>query len=161
VRPGASFRLDCCFDVVRHDTGILLLAELGLDRHLLLYTPSSVVDPATGSDAPVPADLGRWLADHPGLDASAPVPLSLGGLDGITIEGVPQLDADFNAEGDLVLMRATAVSRFAIGSDARFRIAVLDAPDGPLVVAVVARADGYDAFSAKAETFLTSLQLGR
>ena len=160
VRPGVTMELPCCFQVIVHDSGFLVLQEVGLNRHIVLTNPDDVYDPATGSPVERPADLAAWLAEHPGLDVNPPVDVEVGGLPARRIDGRPRPDANYNASGELELTRRRAVDSLFVASDHRFIIDVVDATEGPVVVAIIARDDVFDEFLPTAEAVVASLALG-
>jgi hypothetical protein len=154
ITPMTVLELPCCFEVVSHDSGLLVLGEVGLARYIVLTNPDDVFDPETGEPAAVPSDLAAWLAEHPGLDVEAPTTAEVAGLPAQHITGVPRPDADYNANGELNLTRKRAVDPFFVSSDHRFRLTVVDAPGGPLMMAIVARSDRFEEFLPKAEGIL-------
>jgi hypothetical protein len=154
ITPKTVLQLPCCFEVASHDSGLLVLGEVGLARYIVLTNPDDVFDPETGEPAAVPRDLASWLAEHPGLDVDAPISAEVAGLPAQHIAGVPRPDADYNANGELNLTRKRAVAPFFVSSDHRFRLTVVDAPDGPLLIAIVARSDRFEEFLPKAEGIL-------
>jgi hypothetical protein len=161
IRPGVRFGLECCFEVRTHDSGLLVMSEIGLNRYLVLSNPTQVMDPTGDQPQPLPDDLIGWFVSHPGLDASPAETVTIGGLTGAQTEGLPRPDANFDSSGQLALTDSIAVPPLYIESDQRFRIIVLDGPEGPVVVAVIARTDVFDEFTAKADAIVSSLRFGQ
>jgi hypothetical protein len=155
IDPPATAQLECCFEMLNHGPRLLVLGENGLARYVVITDPDQVIDPATGDPAPLPGDLMAWLLDHPGLDVRAPSNVSVGGLTGREVEGAPREDAEYDVNGQLHLTPETFLT-----ADLRFRFIVLDAPDGPLMIHVLARSDVFDEFAPKAQAVLDGLAFG-
>ncbi|HVL54146.1 MAG TPA: hypothetical protein VM344_07770 [Vitreimonas sp.] len=158
IRPTTDITLPCCFEVVYHDARFAILSERGLDRHLIFSNPAFIIDHTTGKQATVPADFAGWLAAHPWLDTAAPADIVVDGVPGRAVEGEPRTDAPFDAEGVIRLTASSALPGIALVAGERFRIVEVDGPEGILAIAIITRADRWEAFRPTAEAALESLR---
>jgi hypothetical protein len=160
IDPPLTFTWETGLDIHLANPGIVVTAEAGLARYIVLANAVAVVDPATGDRQPLPADLVAWLEDHPGLDAGPAQPISIGGLEGQVIEGTLSEAAAFDSDGRLSLFGVSdeTSDTFPIAADQAFRIAVLTGSGGPVIVAITPRADLFDDFLPTAEAILATVE---
>ena len=91
----------------------------------------------TSSDA-----MTRWLAKHPALDATAPVDITLGGVNGSWVDVRLADDWEQSCPNGLTLVtgRPDGEESWAIAGNEKIRFYVLDVPSGDTVTIVIGKA---------------------
>ena len=159
IDPPLTFTWETGLDIHHANPGIIVTAEAARARYLIIANAVAVYEPATGERLPLPDDLVAWLLAHPGLDVGPAEPVTIGGLEGRAVEGLPS-DAAVYDEGALNLFGVSDETEdtLPILADQAFRIAVLDGPSGPVVVAITPRADLFEDFLPTALAILETLE---
>ncbi len=113
---------------------------------------------------PTPTDLVAWLADHPRLDATGPVPVKIGGMSGLRLDVSVESPLP-SAPPECGALRCVIVGRVAgegelvdveVGQIARF--VVLDVPGGQLVIHFRAPVERFERFSPTVERLISTFE---
>jgi hypothetical protein len=114
--------------------------------------PRQVVDPTSSAAVAAPDDLTAWLAAHPSFKANPPEPVVVSGLDGQSIEVVPE------GRGDVaVFAYRTGNMHFPSGLRIRFHVLPLDGPD--MVIVVGAPEASFPDVADRAQQIIESLEI--
>jgi len=113
---------------------------------------------------PVPTDLIGWLADHPRLDATDPVPVLIGGVSGFRVdarvaEALPSMPPECGGLRCVVLGRVAGEGELVdveVGQIAR--LVVLDVPGGQILILYRAPVGRFERFSTIAERLLATFE---
>jgi hypothetical protein len=164
IDPPLTFTWETGLDIHHANPGIIVTAEAARARYLIIANAVAVYEPVTDDPSgrtmrqELPEDLVAWLLAHPGLDVGPAEPVTIGGLEGQAIEGLPS-DAAVYDEGALNLFGVSDETEdtLPILADQAFRIAVLEGPSGPVIVAITPRADLYEDFLPTALAILETI----
>ncbi len=143
----------------------------GGSSNLIFANPEKVFDPTNRSEqkeVPAPKSADEWISwfqNHPNLEASEPVPVSVGGVPGVRIDitatSIPENYAEYCGGQPCVPLfptGATHMVSFAPHVGFKNRIVVVDVKGKPVVVDVSAPADKFDEFLLKAEKVLDTVK---
>jgi hypothetical protein len=121
---------------------------------LVLTVPTSVEPPAPADrGAPVPADLFGWIQANPNLDLGPAAEVTIGGIEGMAVEGTLSATADISAEEGAYRM----VDFLPLLPRERFRLAVISVDGQQLIVATIANTADFGAFSAAADMIIDTV----
>jgi hypothetical protein len=126
---------------------------------------SAVFDPISQKVARAPRDLEAWILAHPSLESESPVPVSIGGIEGIQINSrvvsAPEtpyqiMGAVCPIPGCLGLFVAGSIVDLREGSVVRFMLVEVDGEQ--LVVQIDALEDEWESFVLRAEDVLDTVR---
>lgn len=135
------------------------------DAYVVVLRPTQVFDASYPNPDPVPADVGQWLHDHPGLSTTAFVDVTLDGRPArrfdVTVTGADRTCDLGKAEDSpcVVLAPIPENEDFHFAAGERIRFWILDL-EGPVVIAVSDRPDHFGEFLPQAEAVIASLSFG-
>jgi hypothetical protein len=111
-----------------------------------------------------PDDMVSWIRNHPLLNTSEPVPVTVGGQEGVLLDASvsPALD-DYSEECGPVpctfLMTTSDAPAFALWADQTNRLIFLEDVEGETVIlAISAPVEGFAEFAPKAEELLSTVE---
>ena len=118
--------------------------------------------------SPAPDDMVAWLRNHPLLETSEPVPVTVGGQEGVLLDvsvapGLEDYPTESCGPDDpcVFLMTTSAESGFALWADQTNRLMVLEDVEGETVIlAASGPKDGFANFAPKVERLLATVQFG-
>lgn len=114
-------------------------AGLGF-HHMTQVFPAEEGGLEPGDAEPGPDDFAKWLTEHPHLRATAPEPVEVMGLKGVSIDvraksAQPKQYRDCGkVEGDCVVLFVGGIEPVVYGSNTFGRFLVLEQPDGKQLV---------------------------
>lgn len=119
-------------------------------RFLAFTRVTRVVDPKTRRDVPAPTDLAEWLREHPALQPTQAVPISVGDASGTRVDASATQD-----ETDIFWYPSGAMHT---NSDLRWRVFVVDADGTPLTIVYAAPIASFDEALTQLEPLLASIE---
>jgi serine/threonine protein kinase/class 3 adenylate cyclase len=136
-----------------------------------IYSPDGQDQITLGSDTRMtdaPEDMVSWLRNHPDLDTSNPVPVTVGGKAGVRLDvmvsPVPKDDYSldcFTGGPCIYVLGYDDDNGLALWADQKNRLIVLEAVDGEtVIIAVGGPAQEFAEFWPKAQGLLDTLEWG-
>jgi hypothetical protein len=146
-------------------------SEVGQEGQINFTRPLQVVDPSSLSKVKsVPDNVAAWAAwfqDHPYLQTSDPIPVSVGGASGMSIDVIatspPETSQDICRDLPCVPLYAGSTIDSVIASYAGVedRFVILDIGGETVIIDVAATVEKFDQFAPKAQKILDTVEWKR
>jgi hypothetical protein len=114
---------------------------------------AKVVDPVSHAAVAAPDDLVAWLASHPDLDAGTPQDVTVGGIDGRSIEVS-------NTSADDVDIFAYPTGNLRVSSDTHAVFWVLPYDGADLVFGGLAPIGSFEGVRPEIQSLIDSVEIG-
>jgi hypothetical protein len=132
---------------------------------LRFVSVSAVFDPMSQSVIKLPNDLEAWILANPLLQVRSPVPVSIGGIEGIQIDAevvkAPKVPYQMRGRfcpipGCVGLFVAGTIIDGRVGS--RFRFLLMDVGSQQLIIEIDSLENDWPAFLRRAQTVLSTVK---
>ena len=130
----------------------------GYNVGLAIFEPRGIYDPVLEQKKlPLPADLIRWIHDHPDLDTEEPVRLTVAGLPATAIDATVTYRAG-GPRGQTAQFIDDGVGSWNLEYPAKKRFVLVELPDRPLLIVFGSRPEFFDSSIHQFEELLRSIR---